>query len=57
MTEALSKTWIQQIRRSFEEHVFPPELRKCRIVASKLGDDAGVVGAALLAQTALGKKK
>lgn len=54
LTEALSKTWIQQIRQSFEEHVFPPEIKKCRIVASTLGDDAGVVGAAMLARDRLG---
>ena len=49
VTEALGKPWIDRIRSSFERHAFPPNLKKCKIVASNLGDDAGVVGAALLA--------
>ena len=50
VTEALSTDWMQQIRQSFKEHVFPPELKHCKVVASCLKDDAGVIGAALLAQ-------
>lgn len=52
-TEALGEPWMDLIRQSFREHVFPAELRDCRIVASKLEDDAGVVGAALLARERL----
>ena len=52
-TEALGEAWMDQIRQAFREHVFPAELRDCRIVASKLEDDAGVVGAALLARDRL----
>lgn len=50
VTEALGKPWMDRVRASFERYVFPAGLRKCKIVQSKLGDDAGVVGAALLAQ-------
>lgn len=50
VTEALKKPWMDLVKASFQEHVFPAELKKCRIVASSLGDDAGVVGAALLAK-------
>ncbi len=50
LTEALGKTWMDLVRASFERYVFPAELRKCRIMQSRLGDDAGVVGAALLAK-------
>jgi glucokinase len=50
VTEALRKPWIDLVRQSFNEYVFPPTLKKCRIVMSALGDDAGVVGAALLAR-------
>jgi glucokinase len=53
VTEALGRSWVQQIRRTFEQHVFPAELSKCRVVASRLGDDAGIIGAALLAQAKL----
>ncbi|MCE9592075.1 MAG: ROK family protein [Planctomycetes bacterium] len=54
LTEALDKRWTEWVAESFENHVFPPELRHCKIVTSKLGDDAGVVGAALLARERLG---
>lgn len=50
VTEALGKPWMEMVRASFEKYVFPAELRKCKILQSELGDDAGVVGAALLAR-------
>ena len=49
VTEALGRSWVQLVRRSFEQNVFPAQLSRCRVVASRLGDDAGVIGAALLA--------
>jgi glucokinase len=55
LTEALQKDWIELIRDVFEEYVFPPELSKCKIVVSQLGDDAGIIGAALLAKQRLEK--
>lgn len=55
VTEALQEDWIELIRDVFEEYVFPPELTKCKIVSSKLGDDAGTIGAALLAKQRLEK--
>ena len=55
LTEALEKPWIELIRDVFDEYVFPRELSKCKIVASKLGDDAGIIGAALLAKQRLEK--
>ncbi|MEM1108679.1 MAG: ROK family protein [Planctomycetota bacterium] len=48
-TEAMGEQWMGWVRGAFEAHVFPEELKSCRIVASTLGDDAGVVGAGLLA--------
>lgn len=50
LAEAMGDSLIDRIRESFERHVFPHDLRECRIVESKLGDDAGVIGAALLAR-------
>lgn len=48
-TEALGKPWMKQIRTSFEKHVFPSTLKDIKIVASELEDNAGPIGAALLA--------
>ncbi|MEO1237104.1 MAG: ROK family protein [Planctomycetota bacterium] len=53
-TEAMGKPWMGWIREAFEAHVFPPELRSCKIVPSKLEDDAGLLGAALLASERVG---
>lgn len=55
VTEALQNDWITLIRDVYEEYVFPPGHSKCKIVASKLGDDAGIIGAALLAKLRLEK--
>lgn len=54
VTEALGDTWMDLIRESFEQHVFPKNLMKVKILPSELFDDAGVVGAALLARDRLG---
>ncbi len=51
--EALGDRYLKWIRQSFEEHVFPHTLRSAKILASTLGDDAGVVGAAALARERL----
>lgn len=48
-TEAMGKTWMNWVREGFDAHVFPDELRACKIVPSELEDDAGPLGAALLA--------
>ncbi|MEM1099308.1 MAG: ROK family protein [Planctomycetota bacterium] len=53
LTEAIGDPLLKSIRRSYEKHVFPDALRDVRIVPSELNDDAGVVGAALLAQSRL----
>ena len=53
-TEAMGKTWMHQVRGAFLQHVFPEELRECEVVASALEDDAGTIGAALLAEQRLG---
>jgi len=50
LTEALDGWWIKQIRASFDQAVFPTQMQACEIVASQLGDDAGVIGAADLAR-------
>jgi len=50
VTDALGKPFVERVRESFEWHVFPATLRKCRVVAAELGDSAGIVGAAALAR-------
>jgi len=53
-TEALGKPWMKQVREAFEKHVFPDKLKNIKIVASELEDNAGPIGAALLAAERLG---
>ncbi len=53
VTEALNDRWMAEITKAFEEAVFPKVCRKCKVVASSLGDDAGPLGAALLARERL----
>ncbi len=48
-TEAMGKLWMGWIREAFDAYVFPTELQSCKIVASTLQDDAGLLGAGLLA--------
>ncbi len=50
LTEALDERWMGWIQSSFEQAVFPDRCRDCKVVASTLGDDAGLIGAALLAE-------
>lgn len=53
LTEAVGEFFVEEVREAFKADVFPPHLRSCKIVASELLDDAGVIGAALLAQQRL----
>jgi len=48
MPEALGETYVKWVREAFEEFVFPPQLKACKLVAAELGDHAGAIGAALL---------
>jgi glucokinase len=57
LTEALGRRWVEWVRESYENYVFPPDLKRCKIVAAKLGDDAGRFGAALLARERLTRVK
>jgi glucokinase len=51
----LGDTWADWVRESFKQYVFPATLRSVRIVPTKLGDDAGIVGAGIIARERLGK--
>ena len=48
-TEAFGEAWMRWITESFRQCVFPAELADCKLIASQLGDDAGPMGAAMLA--------
>ena len=52
-TEALGEPWIKQVTQAFQQHVFPPDLRDTPILACTLENNAGPIGAALLAQERL----
>lgn len=49
-TEALGEPWVREVRRAVRERVFPHDLRKVEVVGTALRDNAGIVGAALLAR-------
>eukprot|EP00752_Nemacystus_decipiens_P017098 g15314.t1 len=53
-SEALGKPWLKLVRSAFEQHVFPDKLKDTKIVLSELEDNAGPIGAALLAADTLG---
>ena len=47
--------WVELVRAGFERDVFPPQAAKwCRIVATRLHADAGLVGAAMIASDSVG---
>ena len=53
VVEALEKTMLPIIRKTAEAHVLPGTLQGIKIVASQLGDDGGICGAALYAREML----
>lgn len=57
LAEALDDRWHDLVQASFDDVVFPPERRTCKIRPSRLGDDAGIIGAALLAHQHLAVEK
>jgi len=50
VTEALGQPFLDLIRRHFDRFVFPARLRSAALLMTELRDDAGVIGAALLAR-------
>jgi glucokinase len=47
---ALGRSYLTLVRQSAEEHAFSTELGRVQIALSRLGDDAGLLGAALAAR-------
>jgi len=54
--ETLGDWYTQQVRRVFDKTVFPDTLRQCAIVTTQLRENAGLLGAALLARQRLTKE-
>lgn len=52
VTEAFGRPYLNRIRASFQKHVFPKRCRRCALLMTHLKDDAGLLGAALLASEA-----
>lgn len=50
LIEALGKPYIEKIREQFETDVFPKHCRSCSFVPTRLGPDAGLLGAADIAR-------
>jgi glucokinase len=50
VSEALGKPYLKRIQTSFRQYVFPDRCQSCRFVLTQLKDDAGLLGAALLAR-------
>jgi glucokinase len=51
VTQGLGRRWVESVRRAVRRSVFPETLRVVDVVPSKLRQDAGTVGAAMLALT------
>ncbi len=49
LVEALGEPFIEAIRKQFLRDVFPVHCQKCKLCITKLGPDAGLLGAASLA--------
>ena len=53
LAEALGEDFVSRVRASTRRHVFPDKCRKVEIVVTKLLDEAGLLGAALIAMDRL----
>lgn len=56
LTEAIGQPFVNKVAESCRRFAFPDVCKKVEFVASKLKDDAGVVGAGLIAMERLKKK-
>ncbi len=56
LTEAMGPDFIEDIRKTVHQFVFPARCREVKVVASELEDNAGVVGAALIARDRIARR-
>lgn len=54
LTEALGAPWVERIAQRVHLETFPDEAKGVRVLATELDDDAGLLGAAVLAAERLG---
>ena len=54
VSEALGEPYLKRVRKSFERYVFPDRNRSCELLTTELKDDAGLLGAAMLARERIG---
>ena len=54
LTEALGDALVDKVKKSVRAHVFPEKCRAVKVVGTKLLDEAGILGAALIAYEKLG---
>jgi glucokinase len=50
LTEAIGESWVKRVETAVHFHAFPDVCKEVEVVASALEDNAGVIGAALIAQ-------
>lgn len=53
LTEALGRPFVSLVKKATREYAFPDRCKQVEVVASELEDDAGLVGAAILAREQL----
>lgn len=53
VTEQLGERWLDLVRASFSDAVFPDRCRDCELRMTRLAGDAGLIGAALLCRDRL----
>lgn len=54
LTEALGDALVDKVKKSVRSHVFPDKCKAVKVVGTKLLDEAGVLGAALIARERCG---
>lgn len=56
LTEAMGPPFADRVQSEVRKHVFPRLLQKVRVVPTRLEDEAGLLGAALLARDRFGQR-
>lgn len=56
LTEALGAPFVERVEKTVREVAFPEACKKVQVVASRLEDEAGVLGAAMIAMERSGQK-
>ncbi len=53
LTEAMGDVFVDRVKKAVRANVFPDECRQVKVVGTKLMDEAGILGAALIARDRL----